>query len=83
MTNYPQQLTAAPAARLANEGEEDGLFTRAVEFVSQRFCAVRGHDSVLHFQENRVLLRCTSCGYDSPGWEVNERRPRVRYARRA
>lgn len=85
MTNYPQQLTAAPAARqFANESEENGLFslfTRAVEFVSQRFCAVRGHDSVLHFEENRVLLRCTSCGYDSPGWEVNERRPRVRYAK--
>lgn len=80
VTNYPQQLTAAPTAE-QSATDEDGLFTRAVEFVSQRFCAVRGHDSVLHFEENRVLLRCTSCGYDSPGWEVNDRRPRVRYAK--
>jgi hypothetical protein len=79
VTNYPQRLTATPAAERAIE--DDGLFTRAVEYVSQRFCAVRGHDTVLHFEENRVLLRCTSCGYDSPGWEVNDRRPRVRYAR--
>jgi hypothetical protein len=77
VTNYPQQLTA-PAT--AQSTVEDGLLTRAVEYVSQRFCAVRGHDSVLHFEENRVLLRCTSCGYDSPGWEVNDRRPHVRYA---
>jgi hypothetical protein len=69
--NYPQQLTAAPAAE--RSAVEDGLLARAVEFVTQRFCAVRGHDSVLHFEENRVRLRCTSCGYDSPGWEVNDR----------
>lgn len=76
--NYPQQLTAVPAVE--RSVIEDGLLARAMEFVSQRFCAVRGHDSVLHFEENRVLLRCTSCGYDSPGWEVNDRRPHVRYA---
>ncbi len=69
VTNYPQQLTAAPAAERPTAAE-DGLIARAVGFVSQRFCAVRGHDSVLHFEENRVRLRCTSCGYDSPGWEV-------------
>jgi hypothetical protein len=80
VTNYPQQLTATPAAERSTAAE-DGLIARAVGFVSQRFCAVRGHDSVLHFEENRVRLRCTSCGYDSPGWEVNDRRPNVRYAR--
>jgi hypothetical protein len=78
VSNYPQQLTAETAAE--HPDGEEGLLARAVEYVSQRFCAVRGHDSVLHFEENRVLLRCTSCGYDSPGWEVNDRRPRVRYA---
>lgn len=70
VTNYPQQLTAAPAAKRSTAATDDGLFARAVGFVSQRFCAVRGHDSVLHFERNRVRLRCTSCGYDSPGWEV-------------
>lgn len=69
VTNYPQQPTASPAAERST-AVEDGLIARAVGFVSQRFCAVRGHDSVLHFEENRVRLRCTSCGYDSPGWEV-------------
>jgi hypothetical protein len=68
--NYPQQLTAPPT--LERSTVEDGLLARAVEFVNQRFCAVRGHDSVLHFEQNRVLLRCTSCGYDSPGWEVKK-----------
>jgi hypothetical protein len=80
VTNYPQQLTASPAAAERPAVEDDGLFSRALEFVSQKLCGMHGHDSVLHFENNRMLLRCTSCGYDSPGWEVSQRRPHVRYA---
>lgn len=45
----------------------------------QLLCALRGHDAVLHFEASRVLMRCPSCGYDSPGWEISGRRPRVRF----
>ena len=38
-------------------------------------CAVRGHEEYLHFDKNRVYLECVSCGYESPGWSVGERRP--------
>jgi hypothetical protein len=79
MVTNPQQLTASPAAT-RSVVRDDGLLARALEFVSQRLCGIHGHDSVLHFEDNRMLLRCTSCGYDSPGWEVSQRRPRVRYA---
>ena len=80
VTNFPQVTTAEPvAAGLA--GETSGsLLTRLVLRVSQFLCGLHGHDSVLHFERNRVLLRCTSCGHDSPGWEVSGRRPRVRFA---
>ena len=78
VTNYPQQLTAASTQEHGDQ--DDGLITRALGYVSQALCGLHGHDSVLHFEENRVLLRCTSCGYDSPGWDVGHRRPRVRYA---
>jgi hypothetical protein len=40
---------------------------------------MRGHDSVLHFEGNRVMMRCTSCGHDSPGWEISGRGPRKRF----
>lgn len=36
----------------------------------QWLCGLRGHDDVLRVEERRVLMRCTSCGYDSPGWEM-------------
>jgi hypothetical protein len=34
---------------------------------------------VLHFEGNRVNMRCTSCGHDTPGWEISGRGPRRRY----
>ena len=40
-------------------------------------CIFRGHDSVLHFECDRLSLRCLSCGYRTPGWTL---RPDVGYA---
>jgi hypothetical protein len=45
----------------------------------QRWCGLRGHDAVLHFEGARVMLRCTSCGHDSPGWATHGRGPRMRF----
>jgi hypothetical protein len=78
VTNYPQQLTAATT--VAHDPVRDtGLMTRAIGRFGQLLCGMRGHDSVLHFEANRVMMRCTSCGHDSPGWEINERAPRHRF----
>jgi hypothetical protein len=33
-------------------------------------CVFQGHDSVLHFESDRISLRCLSCGYRSPGWRL-------------
>ena len=77
VTNYPQQLTASAHIHTQN-GET--LVNRAVSRVSQLLCGLRGHDSVLHFEGKRVNMRCTSCGHDTPGWEVSGRGPRQRYS---
>jgi hypothetical protein len=79
VTNYPQQLTASRARALGEEQNDTSWIGRVVDAIRQAFCGMRGHDSVLHFQEKRVMLRCTSCGYDSPGWEIDSRRPRVTF----
>jgi hypothetical protein len=76
VTNYPQRLTATTAL----DPQSAETFTaRAMSRIGQLFCGLRGHDSVLHFEGNRVMMRCTSCGHDSPGWEINGRAPRQRY----
>lgn len=43
---------------------------RVLRRVGQFFCGLKGHDSVLHFEGNRMMMRCTSCGHESPGWEI-------------
>ncbi len=76
VTNYPQRLTAA--AEFKGQSTET-LMSRAMARFGQLLCGLRGHDSVLHFEGNRVMMRCTSCGHDSPGWEITGRGPRQRF----
>lgn len=76
VTNYPQRLTVTADLEAHPNGS---VMNRAVTRVGQLLCGMRGHDSVLHFEGKRVMMRCTSCGHDSPGWEVNGRAPRQRF----
>jgi hypothetical protein len=83
VTNYPQQLTATAggsAVELDGHGDANGgIVARAMGRLGQLLCGVRGHDAVLHFESNRVMMRCTSCGHDTPGWEISGHAPRRRY----
>jgi hypothetical protein len=40
----------------------------AFKWLDQILCGLRGHDEVKHFEHGRVMMRCISCGHDSPGW---------------
>jgi hypothetical protein len=76
VTDYPQRLAATTEL---HEHTAASVVGRALGRISQVFCGLRGHDSVLHFEGNRVMMRCTSCGHDSPGWEISGRGPRKRF----
>jgi hypothetical protein len=76
VTNYPQQLTATSDL---TRDHTDSVVTRTIGRLGQLICGLRGHDSVLHFEAHRVNMRCTSCGHDTPGWEISARAPRRRY----
>jgi hypothetical protein len=54
-------------------------FARIILSLKQFFCRLLGHDQLLRFEDNRILLHCPSCRYDSPGWDVGNRRPRQRF----
>lgn len=43
---------------------------RAMLHVRQLVCGLHGHDALLHFGDGRISLQCSSCGYESPGWDV-------------
>jgi NAD-dependent SIR2 family protein deacetylase len=76
VTNYPRQLTATGMHTQTGESMVNGAMWRRI---NQFFCGLRGHDSVLHFEGKRVNMRCTSCGHDTPGWDVSGRGPQPRY----
>ena len=48
-----------------------GVLTRAVSQVRQFICGLHGHDALLHFEQGRMSLQCTSCGHETPGWDLN------------
>jgi hypothetical protein len=78
VTNYPQQLAAASQVGTGTSSNGSTL-SRLVMRLSQAYCGLRGHDAILHFEGNRVMMRCTSCGHDTPGWEISARGPRKRF----
>jgi hypothetical protein len=41
--------------------------------VRQFLCGLHGHDALLHFEHGRMSLQCTSCGYETPGWDLRAR----------
>jgi hypothetical protein len=50
--------------------EASGVMTRVSEQLRQFICGLHGHDSLLHFANGRVSLLCSSCGHETPGWDV-------------
>jgi hypothetical protein len=38
--------------------------------VRQFLCSLHGHDALLHFEHGRISLQCSSCGYETPGWDL-------------
>jgi hypothetical protein len=52
--------------------DSSGVITQLRRFI----CGLHGHDSLLHFGDGRVSLLCSSCGYETPGWDVKGAPPR-------
>lgn len=50
--------------------QPSSVFARAAHQVRQFICGLHGHDALLHFEQGRMSLQCTSCGYETPGWDL-------------
>ncbi len=37
----------------------------------QFICSLHGHDALLHFESARMSLHCTSCEYETEGWDLS------------
>jgi hypothetical protein len=80
VTNYPHSLASQNDGlrrATAENGKLDGLGGRVFDWLRQTICGLHGHDTLLHFDKDRMALRCVSCGHETPGWELSEVRPTV------
>ncbi len=68
-----ERLVAEAGAQRATEG----VGTVVMDRVRQMFCGLHGHDNLLQFEQDRMFLKCVSCGHESPGWELTEAPPTV------
>lgn len=60
------------------------LFIRASNLLRQFVCGLHGHDTFLNYEKSRLSMRCITCGYETPGWDLKaaprpgtESKPRV------
>jgi hypothetical protein len=63
--------------RPAQKAQPEGLGGRVLDGIREAFCGLHGHDAMVQFEQERMFLKCVSCGHESPGWELNEPRPIV------
>jgi hypothetical protein len=73
VTNYPQAIATKRQVVEADQ-ENVSMFER----LRQMMCGLHGHDALVQFEQDRMFLRCVSCGHETHGWELNDlRRPQV------
>jgi hypothetical protein len=70
MSNAPTHAFAAESPVSAEDVRTHGPVVRFIGWLEQSLCALHGHDAILQYERNRIYLRCTSCGHETPGWEV-------------
>jgi hypothetical protein len=46
-----------------------------LDWIRHTVCGMHGHDNLLQFEQERMFLKCVSCGHETPGWELNEAPP--------
>lgn len=77
VTNYPHPIANNGLRTTADKAHAEGFGGRVMDWLRQTYCGLRGHDTLLHFEQERMSLRCASCGHDTPGWDLNESPPTI------
>jgi hypothetical protein len=64
--------TPAPAAGVLHSLVSRAVTDAAVaaDWFRRAQCGLRGHWMMMHFEAERLSLRCQSCGHETPGWAI-------------
>ena len=78
VTDYPHPMSRSDRLAATHDAHTKEWFgERLWTWLRQAFCGLHGHDHLLQFGQERMSLKCVSCGHESTGWELNEVPPRV------
>ena len=78
VTKYPHAIASQERFRsITDDAHQERFSARVMDVLRQMFCALHGHDMLLHLEQERMSLRCVSCSHETPGWELNEAPPTV------
>jgi hypothetical protein len=78
VSNFPRAMASRrelTSTVVETHHADEGLGERVFGRVRQMVCGMHGHDSLLQFEQDRMFLRCASCGHESPGWVLDETPP--------
>ena len=53
----------------SNRGARPG--TLSLMWLMQVFCALGGHEYLMHVSRKRIFLRCALCHRETPGWDLD------------
>jgi len=79
--NQGDVMMATDSSQHTGLAESTGVMTRVGEQLRRFVCGLHGHDSLLHFGDGRVSLLCSSCGHETPGWDVKSKPARQHVVR--
>lgn len=74
---HPSEFRAfvGPRPRVSGRTQVDAVVLRLERWI----CALQGHDTYWHTDQDRVTLRCVGCGHESPGWSTGRRAYQLTY----
>ena len=73
LINAPGHTLAARPFLPGQSAGHPGALDRVLKRIQDIVCGLHGHDSILQYERDRLFLVCTSCGHETPGWEVTPR----------
>jgi len=68
----PMPIEALPGLFGPRAGSDRGAGTRTLSlmWLMQAFCAISGHEYLMHMSRKRIFLRCALCHRETPGWDL-------------
>ncbi len=67
---FAHTLSALPIGHTGSTASLRRGLRRSWERLCEALCGLRGHETLLRREPDRLFLECTTCGHQSAGWQL-------------